>query len=261
MKVAAYQAPLACCATPEAIALIREQIDQCESVGVEILCCPEAILGGLADYSDQPASIASIASIAFNVGGDQLHTVLAPLASNTVTTILGFTETTGDGRLFNAAAVFHRASIVGVYRKLHPAINRSVYDAGHEMPVFTVGALTFGVLICRDSTFSEPARVMASRGAAALFVPTNNGMPSRKGGPELVDEARSGDVALAIECGVSVIRADVVGRTRDLVSYGSSGIVDQDGEVLGIARPLESGLVIADISVARRGPPALRTDT
>ena len=50
---------------------------------------------------------------------------LAPLASDTVTTIVGFTEVTGTGRLHNTAAVFHRGSVIGLYRKLYPAINRS----------------------------------------------------------------------------------------------------------------------------------------
>jgi predicted amidohydrolase len=42
------------------------------------------------------------------------------------------------------------------------------------MPVFTIEDLTFGILICRDSTYSERARIMAAQGATVLFVPTNN---------------------------------------------------------------------------------------
>jgi predicted amidohydrolase len=43
-------------------------------------------------------------------------------------------------------AVFERGAVVGVYRKLYPAINRSVYEAGREVPVFQVGELTFGIV-------------------------------------------------------------------------------------------------------------------
>ena len=118
-----------------------------------------------------------------------------------------------------------------MYRKLHPAIRRSVYEAGDRAPVFTVGGLTFGIVICNDSNYPEPARIMASQGAAALFVPTNNGLPPRRRAG-VVAEARSADVARAMENGVSVIRADVAGRTGSLVSHGSSGIVDPDGVVL-----------------------------
>ncbi len=246
MKVAAYQAPLPATLSVEILGLIREQVDCCESKGVEILCCPEGVLGGLADYASRPTDIA------IDVEGGQLHTLLAPLASDRVTTILGFTEMGRGGRLYNSAAVFHKGAVVGIYRKLYPAINHSIYEAGDKMPVFTVGDLTFGIIICLDSNYYEPARIMAAQGAAALFVPTNNGLPLTKAGPELIAQARNVDIARAIENSVSVIRADVAGRTESLMSYGSSGIVDPDGLVLQNARQLDPDLVIADIETAPR---------
>ena len=244
MRVGAYQAPLLDAGSMDALGLIRERVEQCEAEGVEILCCPEGILGGLADYADDPG--------AFAIPVSQVDSVLAPLASGTVTTIVGFTELADEGKLYNAAAVFHRGAVAGIYRKLHPAINRSVYEAGRETPVFTVGALTFGIIICNDSNYFEPARLMAARGAAALFVPTNNGMPPAKGGAELVALARSVDIARATENHVWVIRADVAGRAGALVSHGSSGIVDPDGKVVQSARQLSADLVVAEINVGRR---------
>ena len=151
MKVAACQIALDACSSANVIGVIRQQLDRCESIGVEILCCPEAVLGGLADYSPQPESVA------IDVDSGQLSDVLAPLASKTVTTIVGFTEIDRWGRLYNSAAVVHRGAVIGVYRKHHPAINQSVYAAGDATPVFTVGPLTFGIIICRDSMFAEPA--------------------------------------------------------------------------------------------------------
>ena len=246
MKVAAYQAPLHATGSTEVLGLIRAQVDWCESNGVEILCCPEGVLGGLADYASRPADIA------IDVEGGQLHALLSPLASDVVTTILGFTEIDRGGRLYNSAAVFHKGSVVGIYRKLYPAINKSVYEAGDKMPVFKVGELTFGIVICNDSNYDEPARVMASKGAAALFVPTNNGLPPTKTGPELVGRARNVDIARAVENGVYVIRADVAGRTESLVSYGTSQIVDPDGAVLRSARQLGPDFVVAEIDTAPR---------
>jgi len=115
------------------------------------------------------------------------------------------------------------------------------------MPVFTVRGLTFGIVICLDSNFAEPARTMASQGATALFVPTNNGLPPGKAGPELVSQARNADIARARENSIFVIRADVAGRTESLVSYGSSEIVDPDGQVLQAARQLGPDLIVAEI--------------
>ena len=242
MKVAAYQAPLLADEATDALGLIREQIGRCESAGVDILCCPEAVLGGLADYAKQPAAAA--------LDRAELNGVLAPLTSDTVTTILGFTESDRGGALYNSAAVFHRGSVIGVYRKLHPAINRSVYTAGDEMPVFSVSGLTFGIMICYDSNFPEPARVMASRGATALFVPTNNGMPHARSNAGIIGDARRVDIARATENHVTVIRADVAGRTDHLLSYGSSGIVSPQGCVLATARQLTPDLVVAEIDTA-----------
>lgn len=96
--------------------------------------------------------------------------------------------------------------------------------------------------------------MLAARGAAAFFIPTNNGLPPAKAGPELVEEARNVDIARAIENSVFVIRADVAGRTEQLVSYGSSGIVNPDGTVLQSAQQLCPDLIVAEIKMVRSQP-------
>lgn len=111
MKVAAFQAPLLPAGSFEAIDLIREQVDSCEREGVQFLCCPEGILGGLADYASDPGSLA--------IEADRLEPVLEPLCSEAVTTIVGFTERAGPGTFFNSAAILHRGQIAGIYRKVH----------------------------------------------------------------------------------------------------------------------------------------------
>ena len=246
MKVAAYQAPLPATLSLDVLGLIRQQVDRCDAEGVEILCCPEGVLGGLADYASRPYDIA------IDVEAGQLHALLAPLASDRVTTILGFTGVGRGGRLYNAAAVFHKGAVVGTYRKLYPAINHSIYESGDRMPVFTVGELTFGILICLDSNYYEPARILAAQGAAALFIPTNNGLPPAKAALELVAQARNVDIARAVENRVSVIRADVAGRTESLLSYGSTGIVDADGMVVQTAEQLGPDLIMAEIETSPR---------
>jgi predicted amidohydrolase len=250
VKVAAYQAPLLRSGSLEAVDLIRTRVEWCESLGVVILCCPEAILGGLADYAADPREFA------IDARGDQLARALAPLASDTVTTIVGFTEVTGTGRLYNSAAVFHKGSVIGLYRKLHPAINRSIYEAGDQMPVFRVGGLTFGIVICNDSNYPEPARFMVSQGATALFIPTNNGLSPEKA--DVAAHARSVDIALAKENSIWVIRADVSGRTNGMVSYGSSGIIDPHGNVLRSPHQLTEELIVADLEDSAPEPTAIR---
>lgn len=243
VRVAAWQAPLLPTGSMDALDLIRARVEWCEAEGVSILCCPEAILGGLADNAEDPAQFAIAV-------GDHLESVLAQVASKRVTTILGFTEFADGGRLHNSAAVYERGAVTGIYRKLHPALNRSVYAAGSGVPVFVVGDLTFGIVLCDDSNYVEPARRMAAQGATVLFVPTNNSLPQGKAGPEIVAEARDVDIAGAVENSMWVIRADVAGCNDELVSYGSSGIVDTRGTVVRSAQQLSEDLLVAEIDTA-----------
>jgi predicted amidohydrolase len=239
MKVAAYQAPLLNSGSMDALALIRRRVEQCEAEDVAFLCCPEAILGGLADYSNDPTR--------FAVATGRIGAVLAPLASDTVTTIVGFTELGDDGKLYNSAAVWHRETVAGVYRKRHPAIRQSVYAAGTDTPIFCVDGLTFGIVICYDSNFSEPASRMAGQGATVLFVPTNNGLPHSRVGEDTVAQAREADVARATENNLWIIRADVAGRTSELASAGSSEIVRPDGGVVLGALRFAEDILVADV--------------
>jgi predicted amidohydrolase len=248
MKVAAYQAPLLRTGSMAALDLIGAQVRCCESAGIDILCCPEAVLGGLADHSSRPADLA------MSVASGQLQAVLGPLASDTVTTIVGFTEAGPGGQLFNSAAIFARGALAGMYRKMHPAIRRSIYQPGTAASVFRAGDLTFGIVICRDSTYPELVRSLAHQGAGALFVPTNNALPPAKGGREVVEHARRTDRRLATENGLAVIRADVAGRLDGLESYGSSWIIDNAGVTLRASRQLEPDLVVAEIQI-RSGLP------
>lgn len=242
VRVAAHQSPLLDTTPEQALDRIRVPLERCVRERVNVLCCPEAVLGGLADYADDPFRYA--------VNAAQLDSLLQPLASDTMTTIVGFTERS-DGRLYNSAAIYHRRSVIGVYRKVHPAINRSVYEAGTGVPVFRAGTLTFGIVICNDSNSSDLGRSMAAQGASVLFVPSNNGMPQKRGGTELVRQARTVDFATATACRLWVVRADVAGHAGALVSHGSSAIIDPDGRVVCAAREMSEGLLIADIDTLR----------
>jgi predicted amidohydrolase len=221
-----------------ALVLISDRVRWCESEGVDILCCPEAVLGGLADDAQCPAD--------FAIDAGQLDALLAPLASKSVTAIVGFTETAGAGKLCNAAAVFHGGRVFGIYSKRHPAIRRSVYSAGDQSPVFTVGTLSFGIMICNDSNDPTLAADMAAHGASVIFVPSNNSLPPERA--DVVALTRAVDIARARDNAVMIARADVAGGTADRVSFGSSAIVDARGTVLRMGEALKEDILVAEIN-------------
>ena len=239
LRLAAWQMPIDATDASVAIDALRHQVCRCEDNGIAVLCCPEGAIGGLADYVRDPATIA-IAT------GDVAHR-LAPINSYAVAVIVGFTELGVDGRLYNAAAVLHRGACLGIYRKRHPAIRRSIYAAGTELPVFRRDDLTFGIVICNDSNHGEPARVMAGKGASVLFIPSNNQLPLGRAIDGLTDEARACDVARATENGMWVVRADVTGRTVSHVSAGASGIVDPRGRVVASASAFVEETLTVDL--------------
>jgi 5-aminopentanamidase len=243
MKVAAYQAPLLPCGSMAALQLIRDRVKWCETERVGILCCPEAVLGGLADDAERPLDIA------VDVENGQLAALLTPLASRSVAVIVGFTEKADPEKLYNSAAVFRDGRIVGIYRKRHPAIRRSVYSAGDESVIFTFGLLSFGIMICNDSNYPELAADMVARGAKAIFVPTNNGLRPERA--DVVALSRAVDIARARDNRVMIVRADVAGRTADRVSFGSSAIVDAHGTVLRTGAPLSEDILVAEIPDGR----------
>jgi hypothetical protein len=68
------------------------------------------VLGSIADDALTPADLA------IEAGRGWLEAVLSPLASDSGTTIVGFTEITTEGHLYNAAAVYHRRAVLGTAR-------------------------------------------------------------------------------------------------------------------------------------------------
>jgi hypothetical protein len=139
--------------------------------------------------------------------------VLAPLASDTVTTIVGFTRSTRGPALQRRRRPPARRG-VGVYRKRHPAINRSVYAAGGETPVFAAGALTFGVVICRDSTFDERRARWSRVGRPRCSSRRTTGCPRRAAAPSSSPRARRCDVARASRAGPIGARAAAPHQSR-----------------------------------------------
>jgi predicted amidohydrolase len=157
--------------------------------------------------------------------------------------IVGFTEIVGAGKLYNAAAVLYDGRVVGIYRKRHPAIRRSVYSAGDQSPVFSVGPLSFGIMICNDSNYPDLATDMVARGARAIFLPSNNSLPPERA--NVVASSRAIDIARARDNKVLIVRADVAGRAADRVSFGSSAIVDACGTVLQAGKTLSEDILVS----------------
>jgi hypothetical protein len=160
IKVAAYQAPLLPIGSIEAIELIAAQVRTCEAIGVQVLCCPEGIIGGLADYAERPVEFA------IDPRNRRLERLLTPIASKTSTMEKELNEAAEAGFRFQGVmggetaiggsevvAVMSRGESKGRfgYRLLATSKTstmekelQSAADAGFEYRAQTVFKSTFG---------------------------------------------------------------------------------------------------------------------
>lgn len=101
---------------------------------------------------------------------DQLnvHVILGMLLRNDESTTFNSTILLGpDGR------------IVGMYHKTHfhqgYDVNPPGYAAGDDYPVFDVGPVRMGMMICFDRQLPEPARMLTLGGASLIVCPSYGG--------------------------------------------------------------------------------------
>jgi len=164
---------------------------------------------------------------------DRIRDAAAEIETAVVAPI--FEEGHPGGRYYNAALVIDAAgNLAGKYRKLHPfqrpGYNESYYFAPGDLgaPVFDVGGLTVGIMICYDRHFPELARVLALRGAEVIFVPTCSF------GEQNRDAVWVGELTgIAVANSAYVVGVNRAGTERGKSHFGSSTVIDPHGQELG----------------------------
>jgi NAD+ synthase (glutamine-hydrolysing) len=116
-------------------------------------------------------------------------------------------------------------------------------DAGRGPVVFEVGGLRFGLLVCEDAWFDEPALIARAAGAQVLCV--INASPFHLGKVE-EREQRMGDRARAV--GMPLLYAHLTGGQDEVVFDGASFAVGADGVVAARAPMFEESLVLLRVS-------------
>jgi len=120
--------------------------------------------------------------------------------------------------------------------------------------VWEIDDVKFGVLICADGGYIEPARILAMKGARIIFAPHFNCIGDR-GLISHFMKVRADHTARAIENSVYFVRGNNVvldpaksGITRNPgVGYGDSYIMDPGGEILVRSRRHVEDFIFADV--------------
>jgi NAD+ synthase (glutamine-hydrolysing) len=119
-------------------------------------------------------------------------------------------------------------------------------DAGLPPLVFVAGGTRFGVLICEDAWFDEPAQAAQAAGAQVLCV--LNASPFHLG-KAAEREQRMAERARAT--GLPLLYAHLVGGQDEVVFDGASFAVDARGEVAMRAASFEPALALVEVDGAR----------
>jgi len=152
---------------------------------------------------------------------------------------------------FNAASVLTGGRVVGTYCK-RELPNYQVFDerryfvsgrdAGLPPLVFEAGGVRFGVLICEDAWFDEPAQAAQAAGAQVLCVLNASPFHLDKSGER---EERMAERAR--RTGLPLLYAHLVGGQDEVVFDGASFAVDARGEVSARAPAFAEDLLLVEL--------------
>jgi predicted amidohydrolase len=222
------------------LATMRRAAAMAALAGAEVLVMPEMFLTGY-NLGDR------IAGLAEPLDGPSVAEARAIARQNGVALVFGMPEADG-GRTFNTAvAIAADGRIAGRYRKIHlfGGEEPRLFAAGDTISVIPLGAFRVGLAVCYDIEFPEMARALVRAGADIVCVPTANMAP-------YVDVPTTLVRARALENGVPVVYANLVGREGDLVYTGLSAIVGFDGRDLARAGGEEEAFLACRSSAVRR---------
>jgi predicted amidohydrolase len=222
-------------------------LSMAEERGIELMSFPESFLGGY--FRDEARCRAN----AWPVASPQTERLLQATRAYPTAFMVGFNEIRGDD-LYNTVAVIDRGELLGTYSKAFPVIG--YFKPGRETPVFETGGVRFGVIICADGGYPEPARILTMKGARIVFAPHYNYI----GKETLIDHyvhVRNDHIARAVENGVFFVRGNNVERGHqeslesEGVGYGDSYILDPNGQIIAAANLHAEALIWADIDLER----------
>ena len=226
------------------LAKVVAGLERAERDRVEIVSLPECFLTGYPDTEELARRDA------FAVDSIKMMKVLDATSRFSAVTIVGFNETRGAD-LFNTVVVVHKGHLLGTYSKCSAYM--AFHKQGREFPVFTHNGLTFGVIICSDGGYIEPARLLAIKGAKVIFAPHFNYI-GKEGLIGHFMKVRADHIARAVENSVYFVRGNNVSLGKeecitknDGVGYGDSYIVDPHGEIVVRSRRHVEDFFFADI--------------
>ena len=218
-------------------------------VNLDIVSFPESLLTGY--FRDEKTARENC----FSIDSPEIERLLKETARFDILYMVGFNELR-EGKLHNTIVVIEKGKLLGHYCKAFPIFRYFV--PGREFPVFEKKGLKFGIVICADGGYVEPARILALKGARFIFAPHFNSVADPI---EHFQVVRSDHIARAIENGVYFLRGNNIIRKKDSekdakgrlrYGYGDSYVINPNGAIVAGAGLYNETLMIYNLDLNSR---------
>lgn len=228
------------------LATVLHGLELAAEARLQIMTFPESFLTGYLAKRDDAWQHS------FTQDSAEMRQVLKRTARFDILFMVGFNERRGD-EIFNTVAVIDRGRLLGTYSKAFPGM---YFSPGREFPVFEKHGLVFGVVICADGGYIEPARILALKGARVIFAPHFNFVNDPL---EHYQTVRSDHTARAVENGVYFVRGNncvaerrLPGLAEEGHGYGERYVINPNGQLVAGAGLYEEYLMIYNLDLNKQ---------
>lgn len=246
LTVAAYQGPIHEGDHQANLDKVLEITRLAENNQVDLLCFPETYLHGYFPTKE----LALEHSI--DLGSEAFKSLCEKFSVFQHTTVLlGLNEKEGD-KIYNTVVVLEKGLCLGKYRKAYSYVPYDYYSLGREFPIFEKKGIKYGIIICVDSTYREPAHITALKGARILFCPMFNRIEKD---PKMINSVhkmfrREHFVARAFDNYCWFVASDIIWDENDEVCPGFTCILNDGGEFVTKVEYFQEALISYSIPLA-----------
>jgi predicted amidohydrolase len=245
LRIGAYQGPTEPGALEKNAEAALQLLGEAQRKGVDFACLPETYLSGY-------GAPATLRAAAVAVRGKWFQNWVRRCTFGDMVSIVGFIENRGQ-HLYNSAAVIQKGKLLGLYTKSIPGseYEREAVTFAANFPIFKAHGITFGVIICVESSVLEPSRILAEKGARIIFAPHYAFIPMAAVEAHR-QRVRNNHIARAVENNCWIVKANTVTEPLRKMGevegfgYGDSFILDNLGVPQAEAGIFTTGWIMAD---------------
>lgn len=208
----------------------------------QIICFPELATTG---YS--PSILGKQYYSLSETQNEQTDKLFSQLSSKlNLVIICGFIERDDTtGKIYNSAGIWipNRKNWLAVYRKMHLFHHEKLwFTPGDSLPVFDIGICRIGIIICYDAGFPEVARILATKKADILFMPSAWSQQDK-------DLWYINTPCRALENTTHLVAVNRWGKEGDINLFGGSRIIDPRGTIVANASEKAEDMISYEIDL------------